>query len=312
MEQRDVVAPAAGGERVERRPRLGHAAPAPEHRAAAEAETRCACTSSKPASRRRRAAAVRASARRSRGCCRRGSARPRASPARSHDRRAGRPKSTQRSQATRGTRPGGTPKSSSAAVAPRSQHSPELAQARRQVIEIAEQVGGGQAVEGGILEGQFLGGSFDQPHALRLGRERDRRRASASISPLWSTPTTEQPFCPTSSSETAAGAAGDVEHGVVRPNGEARDEEAPPARVLTEREHVCVAVVGRPERREEPARDPGPGLCHAVSLSSPLGAQPAGSVAWRRCARSSRRSPREAVVLSPLLPPTRTRGSISG
>ena len=91
-----------------------------------------------------------------------------------------------------------------------------------------------------------------------------------------------------------------------------RDEEAPPARVLAEREEVRVAVVGRPERREQPARDPGPGLCHAVSLSSLLGAQPAGSVAWRRCARSSRRSPREAVMLSPLLPTTRTRGSIRG
>ena len=50
MEQRDVVAPAARGERVERRPRLGHAR-RPQRTVQPPRLRRCACTSSKPASR---------------------------------------------------------------------------------------------------------------------------------------------------------------------------------------------------------------------------------------------------------------------
>src|SRR5207248_1637585 len=42
-----------------------------------------------------------------------------------------------------------------------------------------------------------------------------------------------------------------VEHGVLRPHIETRDEEPPPARVLAEREQRGGAVVGRTERREQ-------------------------------------------------------------
>src|SRR4029079_6435923 len=107
---------------------------------------------------------------------------------------------------------------------------------------------------------------------------------SASISGLWSTPTTAQPVCRTSSRVTAAvpqarsttvsaRATSSRQHrersavaggSVLEP----RDEEAPPAGVLPEREQVRVAVVGGPERREQAARELGPGRAHATSLSS--------------------------------------------
>src|SRR5581483_7917118 len=48
-----------------------------------------------------------------------------------------------------------------------------------------------------------------------------------------------------------AGAGGDVEDRVAGAGLDARDEEAPPARVLAEREEPRVAVVRRPERREQ-------------------------------------------------------------
>ncbi len=78
-----------------------------------------------------------------------------------------------------------------------------------------------------------------------------RRRASSSISALWSIPTTEQPFCRTSSSATAPVP---LATSTTTSPGRASypfDEEAAPARVLPEREQPCVPVVGRAERREE-------------------------------------------------------------
>jgi hypothetical protein len=47
------------------------------------------------------------------------------------------------------------------------------------------------------------------------------------------------------------GAGRDVEDDVAGPRLDPRDEEAPPARVLPEREQRRIAVVGRAERREE-------------------------------------------------------------
>ena len=54
------------------------------------------------------------------------------------------------------------------------------------------------------------------------------------------------------------GAGRDVEHRVVRAHVEAGDEEAPPPRILAEREQRAVAVVRRAERREERARGQRP------------------------------------------------------
>ena len=67
-------------------------------------------------------------------------------------------------------------------------------------------------------------------------------------------PTTKQSFWRTSSRATSVGPGRDVEHRVGRAGLDAGDKEAPPARVLSEREHGSPPVVAGPERREEGAR----------------------------------------------------------
>ena len=128
----------------------------------------------------------------------------------------------------------------------------ELAQRRRRVVDVAQQVGERERVELAVLE-----------------RQRRARRPPAG-EPCAS-PRRAPPVAAPSSSISGAlvdaddvavllahelerdrgGAGGDVEHRVGRPRVDPRDEEAPPARVLAEREHRAPAVVGRAERREE-------------------------------------------------------------
>src|SRR5437762_12701488 len=55
----------------------------------------------------------------------------------------------------------------------RAQDPRELAQAGREVVQISEEVGAGQAVERPGLEGKLLRRRLDQPHALRLTGEQD-------------------------------------------------------------------------------------------------------------------------------------------
>jgi hypothetical protein len=62
-----------------------------------------------------------------------------------------------------------------------------------------------------------------------------------------------------------AGAGGDVEDAVGGTNVDARDEEAPPARILAQREQRRVAVVRRSERREERLRVDCASLCRVLS-----------------------------------------------
>ena len=78
-----------------------------------------------------------------------------------------------------------------------------------------------------------------------------RRRPSASISGLWSSPTTRQPWRRATSIADGGRPAGDVEDGVDRPGLDARGEERAPARVLAEAEEPRVAVVRPGQRREE-------------------------------------------------------------
>src|SRR4029079_6582088 len=113
-----------------------------------------------------------------------------------------------------------------------------------------------------FLEGKLLRGGLDEAHALSQPLPGLGEHLGALVDP-----DDGASLLPDELERHRAGAAGDVEHGVPRADREARDEELPPARVLPEGEKVRVAVVGRPERREEPARDPCPGLCPPVSLS---------------------------------------------
>ena len=216
VQQRDVVAPAARGERVERRPRLGHVrrpqrtvqpprlrrsrlhvleaglaqgGEQPRHRPALVEVADAAAEEAAdlvPAGRDRAA----------------GEGQAEVDPDVPGDARERARRDAEVEQRGRRARP---------------QHAGELAQAGGQVVQVAEQVRGGQAVERCVLEGQLLR-LRPRPAARGSSRRRaaSRRRASSSISGLWSTPTTEQPFCRDELERDGRGAAGDVEHGVVR------------------------------------------------------------------------------------------------
>lgn len=98
---------------------------------------------------------------------------------------------------------------------------------------------------------------ISQPAAELIAK---RRRASASISRLWSRPTTVQRFCRIRSRCDGARAGRDVEDRVARTCVDARDEETSPTWILTQRKQGRVPVVRRAERSEERPR--GDGLGH--------------------------------------------------
>jgi SAM-dependent methyltransferase len=71
-------------------------------------------------------------------------------------------------------------------------------------------------------------------------------------------------FLPKELARDRARSGSDVEHGVCGGCVDARDEEAAPAWILAERESGGIAVVCRPERREE--RPGGDGPCHKAEF----------------------------------------------
>ena len=104
------------------------------------------------------------------------------------------------------------------------------------------------------------GSSSARPRRSSIRRVRPRAptapRPAASISALWSTPTTVAAASARTSS-IATAAVPVATSSTRRASGrDPRDEEAPPARVLAEGEQARVAVVRRAERREQLARVP--------------------------------------------------------
>ena len=81
-----------------------------------------------------------------------------------------------------------------------------------------------------------------------------RARPAASISALWSTPTTSRAGTRRASSIATAAVPEATSRTRVASRRYARDEEGAPARILSEREQARVAVVRRAERREQLAR----------------------------------------------------------
>ena len=204
MQQRDVVAPAARGERVERRPRLGHAR-RPQRTVQPPRLRRRAWTSSKPALAHRREQArhrpalvevADAAAEEAPDLVPAG--RDRASEHRQADvdpeipRDARRPvPAARRNRATRRSRP--------AAGRGRARAGPRAGRSGS---------GAGTPRSGRRTSRPRTAAPRPRPRPAAPGASRPRARAAAgprpSISGLWSTPTTAQPFCRTSSSETAA------------------------------------------------------------------------------------------------------------
>ena len=178
VEERDVVAPAARAERVERGPGLVLTPAAPDHDPAAEATSAATRTSRSRPRARARAAAARERAR-SRGCSGQGT-----SPTSCQPGEISRPASGQADARPRAARaaaraPCGTPNSSPAIVPPGRTTRASSRSVAAGIVDVAEQVGEREAVERAVGEGQLLGA---RPRRARRRRRRLPARASASIS----------------------------------------------------------------------------------------------------------------------------------
>ena len=205
MQQRHVVAPAAGCERVERRPRdVVHArrpqTTMPPPRLSLVRARRIARVAPELAQ------ASSGSGGRSRGCSGRGT--PDLGPAgRDHPPGGGETHPDVESHSGRHG-PRGRANSSIAIVPPGRTTRVELAQRVGRVVHVAQQIRERERVER-RLERQLLGASLDELDTVAAAR----RRASASISGLWSIPTTRQPVLRrTSLGRDRARSRRDVEH----------------------------------------------------------------------------------------------------
>jgi hypothetical protein len=129
-------------------------------------------------------------------------------------------------------------------------HDPcQLLHRRRRIIHVAQQVGERQSSERGVVEGQLLGACFDELDFRVHPRLGHGEHLAALVDAHDRAPETAPELA-----DDGARAAGDVEHPVCRAGLDARDEESPPPRVLTEREQPGVAVVRIRERCEEGER----------------------------------------------------------
>ena len=174
----------------------------------------------------------------------------------------GRPTRTYSSHHGRHT-PCGTANSRPAIVPPGAHDASELAQRRRRIGDVAQEVRERQGVERRVGERELVGRSLYELDVVGQSASSFGQHLRALVEP-----DDGASLLPKELAGDRAGSGGDVQHGVRGACFDACDQEAPPARVLTERECRRIAVVCRPERREE--RPGGDGPCHrAESMLAP-------------------------------------------
>ncbi len=127
----------------------------------------------------------------------------------------------------------------------------ELAQGRFGVVDVAEQVGERQPIEGRVVERKLLRGSLDELDPIAEAGGLDAAAAGLEHLAALVEADNVAAGAPDELDCDRRGPGGDVENGVLRPDVQPRDEEAAPARVLAEGEEPGVAVVGRSKRREQ-------------------------------------------------------------
>lgn len=148
----------------------------------------------------------------------------------------------------------------------------ELAQGRSGIVDVAEQVRDGECVELAVLEWKRLRTTLDEPDLLRPRGEGDPAAGYGEHLRALVDPDDRAAPATDELDRDSAGPGGDVQHDVIGPDVHTIDQESPPARILTERKQPCVAVVGRPERREQRPRLPGArrdGLGHRGRVYAP-------------------------------------------
>src|SRR5204863_4856806 len=121
----------------------------------------------------------------------------------------------------------------------------ELGERRARIVDVAEQVGERERVEGLVREGQARGARLDELDVRQpLVRDREHFRALVEADD-------GAALLPDQLGGDEAGPRGDVEDAVAGPSLDARDEEPAPTGILAERKQARVAVVRGPERSEE-------------------------------------------------------------
>ena len=149
---------------------------------------------------------------------------------------------------------GGTEKSSRAKGLPgrtRRSRSPTRAQ---RIVDVPQQVAGGEGVEGALGEVELLRASQAELDALgKAGAVDPLARALEHLRRLVDTDDAAA-VAPHERARDRAGSRGHVEHARVGADGDVLDEEAPPARVLREGEDRGPTIVVIAERGEEGTR----------------------------------------------------------
>jgi len=119
----------------------------------------------------------------------------------------------------------------------------QLRERRSGVVHVAEQICEGDMVEGRVGERDGLCGGLDQLHVYLEPVARDREHLLALVEPGYAEAAAHE------LGGHQAGSCCDIEDMPIV--GKTRCEEAPPARILAEREHGVDAVVRGAERCEE-------------------------------------------------------------
>ena len=127
----------------------------------------------------------------------------------------------------------------------------ELAQRRRWILDVAEQVRECERVELSVLERQRARIALLQSHLACRSGQRDAAPALVEHLGALVDADDEAVLLAHQLTRDSGRACRDVEHRVRRRGVDPRDEEPAPARVLAERQHRAPAFVGRAKRREE-------------------------------------------------------------
>lgn len=127
----------------------------------------------------------------------------------------------------------------------------ELMQGRAGIVDIPEEIRKCERVEGRVGKGKLLGPAFAQLDEAGLTRRRDAAPARGKHLRALIESDDSAAVRAHELERNGAGAARDVEHLFVGAGLDPRDEEPPPAPVLTEREETGISVIRLGERREE-------------------------------------------------------------
>jgi hypothetical protein len=138
--------------------------------------------------------------------------------------------------------------------------SSQFGQRRARVIDVAQEIGEGEVVEGAVVEGKCLRRGLDELGPTGKTLARDRQHLGRLVE------TDDRMTAREESLRNKAGPGRDVEH-TPAVGGDSSHQIAAPERVLPERQRGSDSMVGRSERAEEIERMALPGGLHGPILA---------------------------------------------